>query len=352
MYQTPTVLCCAVLCCAVLLTIPARATSHTKQMTTEYAAGASISFLLLIRPVVSFLSYSHPFPGSFPFSSFLSCLLSLHSFASFSLLLQVLGTGEYVRRAWYDASSAGNPYVPATDAAPTTVSDTVSDTGPGTAAAAADAGGLTAMDRVTQQIPAAAHTTSTSTSIHAQPVPEIRKFAPRTPMAEPGAVLCRVARSFLRFGHLELFAQRGEKEQLLALADYVCFREFPHLLCDTPGGILDADHASIRAQLDGTAPALAHGSPARYVSLYRCIALSTAELVAQWMRVGYVQGNMNSDNTLLGGRTVDYGPFGFLEKYQKLYQPFTGDSMGNFAFSRQPEAMRYNLEVLGTYSFS
>lgn len=52
------------------------------------------------------------------------------------------------------------------------------------------------------------------------------------------------------------------------------------------------------------------GGPKRYTALYRAIAESCSSLVSEWMRVGYVQGNMNSDNTLLGGRTIDYGPFG------------------------------------------
>lgn len=88
--------------------------------------------------------------------------------------------------------------------------------------------------------------------------------------------------------------------------------------------------------------------PERYVELFRCVAKRTSELVANWLRVGYVQGNMNSDNTLLAGRTLDYGPFGWLEKYDPLYQPFTSDGAGNFAFMRQPTAMGVNVRVLGT----
>ena len=62
--------------------------------------------------------------------------------------------------------------------------------------------------------------------------------------------------------------------------------------------------------------------------------------------MGYCQGNMNSDNTLLGGRTLDYGPFGFVERYDPLYQPFTSDQDGKFAFMRQPSAMHMNLMTL------
>ena len=116
------------------------------------------------------------------------------------------------------------------------------------------------------------------------------KFSPDTIVKEQGAVLCRTAPSCLRFSHLELFAMRDEIHELLQLADYICFREYPHLLAVI--------------------------SPAnRYIQLYREIANKTAFLVTEWLRVGFVQGNMNSDNTLLSGRTVDYGPYGFLEDY-------------------------------------
>jgi uncharacterized protein YdiU (UPF0061 family) len=81
------------------------------------------------------------------------------------------------------------------------------------------------------------------------------------------------------------------------------------------------------------------------------IAQRIAFLVTQWLRVGYVQGNMNSDNTLLGGRTLDYGPYGWMERYDPMYQPFTSDSDGKFAFIRQPTAMSVNLAVLGTLRY-
>jgi hypothetical protein len=97
-----------------------------------------------------------------------------------NVLQQVVGTGESIRRAWYDAK------------------------------ARCDGANATP---VLPHIPGAAG-----------------KFAPNVLLAEPGAVLCRVSRSFLRFGQLELFAQRQEWSQLLQLADFLCFREYPDLL--------------------------------------------------------------------------------------------------------------------------
>lgn len=164
-----------------------------------------------------------------------------------------------------------------------------------------------------------------------------QKFSPDVMLMEPGAVVCRVSRSFLRFGHLELFAQRKEMKELLQLADYVCLREYPHLLP--------------RDVTDRLPEVLEKGEPTRYIQLLREISQKVAFLVAQWLRVGYVQGNMNSDNTLLGGVTMDYGPFGMMEKFDPYYQPFTSDSRGNFAFIRQPAAMGVNIAVLSEDTF-
>ena len=77
---------------------------------------------------------------------------------------------------------------------------------------------------------------------------------------------------------------------------------------------------------------------AQLVEMTRCFARRHAHTVAQWLRVGYVQGNMNSDNCLLSGRTMDYGPFGFLERYEPVWSPFTSDMERKFGFERQPVA--------------
>ena len=158
------------------------------------------------------------------------------------------------------------------------------------------------------------------------------KYPPNAMTVEKGAIMCRVSRSFIRFGQIELFAKRKEYENLQRLLDYACLREYPELL--QPTDIVE-DEGKIKS-----------GNLMRYVNLFRKIAENCAELVTNWIRVGFVQGNMNSDNTLVGGRTLDYGPFGFVEKYDALYQPFTSDQDGKFAFMRQPTAMHVNLLVL------
>lgn len=175
-------------------------------------------------------------------------------------------------------------------------------------------------------------------------------FPPDRVNLEPGAIMCRVSPSFLRVAQFELFAQRDEIPELVRFADYCCFREFPHLLSD-PALAMPAWPPSTPAALDETLLSRqpvpwSRGAPRRYVELYRCICRAVASLVAEWIRVGYVQGNMNSDNILLGGRTLDYGPFGWMESYNPLYQPFTSDMEGKFAFMRQPTAMLVNMVTL------
>jgi len=128
---------------------------------------------------------------------------------------------------------------------------------------------------------------------------------------------------------------------LLKLADYVCFREFPHLLTSR----YCANNEPV------TNDRLPIGTPERYIELFREVTKCSAYLIAEWLRVGFVQGNMNSDNTLLGGRTIDYGPFGWMEKYDPYYQPFTSDADGNFTFIRQANAMSVNISVLGESAF-
>jgi uncharacterized protein YdiU (UPF0061 family) len=158
-------------------------------------------------------------------------------------------------------------------------------------------------------------------------------FPPNQMMLEKGAVLCRVSDSLFRFGHVEWLAKRKKMQELTMLLDHVIAREFPHLQVEPE------QSSSCRAQAN------------KYVSMFRHVATGSARLVAEWLRVGYVHGNMNSDNTLLGGRTIDFGPFGFMEKFEPEYQPFTSDRSKNFGFCNQMNAMKLNCNVLGNTVF-
>ena len=145
---------------------------------------------------------------------------------------------------------------------------------------------------------------------------------------EPCAVTTRAAPSFLRVGHVELHARRvggviacadkaRAKAQLAALVRHVVFREY--------SGDVDAS-APLQAQCLGVLDAFGK---------------RLARLAADWLRVGFVQSNFNSDNCLVGGRTMDYGPFGFVEKYDRHWVMWTGGGR-HFAFMNQPQAAHAN----------
>jgi uncharacterized protein YdiU (UPF0061 family) len=160
-------------------------------------------------------------------------------------------------------------------------------------------------------------------------------FPPTDRVFERGAVLCRVSPSFFRFAHLEWFAKRKKMRELTMLMDHVIDREYPSISCVSDGSSMGKHKTAAE----------------RYVRLYSRIVEASALLVAEWLRVGYVHGNMNSDNTMLGGRTIDFGPFAFMEKFDPEFQPFTSDRSKNFGFCNQMKAMQLNVSVLGTTAF-
>ncbi|OUT58114.1 MAG: hypothetical protein CBB71_13830 [Rhodopirellula sp. TMED11] len=134
---------------------------------------------------------------------------------------------------------------------------------------------------------------------------------------EPGAVVCRVAPSFLRLGSFQIFASRGDIETLKTLADYCLRHDFPEL-----------------------------GPPSKeaYAALFAEVCLRTAKLMVHWMRVGFVHGVMNTDNLSLLGLTIDYGPYGWLEDYDPNWTPNTTDAQGKrYRFGNQPQIAQWNL---------
>ncbi len=140
------------------------------------------------------------------------------------------------------------------------------------------------------------------------------------PVNEPGAVVCRVAPSFTRFGHFELPASRGEDELLRQLVDFTIARDFPELPA-TPDGQL--------------------------IRWFTEICERTAWLMVHWMRVGFVHGVMNTDNMSILGLTIDYGPYGWVDNFDPAWTPNTTDADGRrYCFGRQPEIARWNLQRL------
>lgn len=137
------------------------------------------------------------------------------------------------------------------------------------------------------------------------------------PKDEPGAVVCRVAPSFLRLGSYEIFTSRGDIDTLKQLVDYTVETDFPHL-----------------------------GKPSKetYLNWFREICERTADMVVDWMRVGFVHGVFNTDNTSVLGLTIDYGPYGWIDDYDPNWTPNTTDATGRrYRFGAQPQIAQWNL---------
>ena len=145
-------------------------------------------------------------------------------------------------------------------------------------------------------------------------------FYDGNPKPEPGAVVCRVAPSFIRFGSFEIFASRGELEELQKLVDYTIRTDFPHL---------------------------GEASTKTYLLWFEEVCRLTAEMVIHWQRVGFVHGVMNTDNMSILGLTIDYGPYGWLENYDLNWTPNTTDAVGRrYRFGQQPQVAHWNLVQL------
>ena len=145
-------------------------------------------------------------------------------------------------------------------------------------------------------------------------------FYDGNPQLEPGAVVCRVAQSFTRFGNFQIHTSRGEVDLLRQLADYTIRTDFPHL---------------------------GEPSPNTYAEWFAEICGTTAEMIVHWMRVGFVHGVMNTDNMSILGQTIDYGPYGWLEGFDPNWTPNTTDAHGRrYRFGHQPQIAMWNLHQL------
>ena len=154
-----------------------------------------------------------------------------------------------------------------------------------------------------------------------------RYFEPDIMVNNHAAITTRVAPSFLRVGQLELFARRVRSN-----SHDDAFNELKiivqHLIDRNYRDDIDPSHSFNEKVI-------------RLANLYRGRLIS---LVTNWMRVGYCQGNFNSDNCAAGGFTLDYGPFGFCELFDPQFQPWTGGG-GHFAFLNQPVAAEANFHM-------
>ena len=132
---------------------------------------------------------------------------------------------------------------------------------------------------------------------------------------EPGAVLARLARSHIRFGHFEHFFHRGQKEEVRQLADYVIGEYFPQQVGD-------------------------------YAAWFGEVVKRTAEMIAGWQAVGFAHGVMNTDNMSILGLTLDYGPYGFMDAYDPAFICNHTDEQGRYSFINQPMIAHWNLRAL------
>ena len=116
------------------------------------------------------------------------------------------------------------------------------------------------------------------------------------PAYEKGAIVCRVAESFLRFGNYEILAARNDVKNLKILVDYTLKHHFPHLK---------------------------NPSKESYIEFFREVAERTLSMIIHWQRVGFVHGVMNTDNMSILGLTIDYGPYGWLEGFDFGWMKFS-----------------------------
>ncbi len=145
------------------------------------------------------------------------------------------------------------------------------------------------------------------------------------PEYEKGAIVCRVAPSFLRFGNYEIFAARQDFDNLKTLLDYTVKHFFGHL-----------------------------GKPSKdtYLAFFKEVTQRTLDMIIHWQRVGFVHGVMNTDNMSILGLTIDYGPYGWLEGFDFGWTPNTTDRQHKrYRYGNQPNIGLWNLYKLANALF-
>ncbi|KAJ3403784.1 hypothetical protein HDU80_003730 [Chytriomyces hyalinus] len=213
---------------------------------------------------------------------------------------------------------------------------------------------------------------------------------------EPGAVIARVAQSWIRFGSFELFWYRGEHHLLKQLADFVISTHYEYI--DQSNEYLQVLHRTVRVPLisvvgnelmsDRPESSPATDSPQtsavktavnpitlateamnaagpggiigpyrdnsyiniqlnRYARLFKEVVKRSAELCAGWQSVGFIHGLLNTDNMSIHGITLDYGPFMFIDAYDPGICSSSSDSVGRYRFENQPQIVYWNLSKLG-----
>ena len=151
-----------------------------------------------------------------------------------------------------------------------------------------------------------------------------RQQDPDILVADPVAISTRVATSFIRVGQLELFGRRARWES------------HPQAMNELEKIVLHLIGSEYADEIDSQLPLVE-----KVVLLAREFRNRLTSLVANWIRVGFCQGNFNSDNCAAGGYTLDYGPFGFCDVFDPRFQPWTGGGE-HYSFLNQPVAAERN----------
>ena len=161
-----------------------------------------------------------------------------------------------------------------------------------------------------------------SEAMHALGIPTTRALAAVATgepvfreQALPGAIVTRVAASFVRVGTFQYFAARDDVDAVRRLADYVIDRHYPE----------------------------AKTEQQPYLALLRAVTDGQASLIANWMHVGFIHGVMNTDNMAVSGETIDFGPCAFMDSYDPAAVFSSIDSQGRYAYGNQPHAAVWNL---------
>ena len=157
----------------------------------------------------------------------------------------------------------------------------------------------------------------------------------RREQVETAAVVTRVAPSFIRFGHFEHFSAQGSAQgSVQASAQDAARHDQPAALKRLADFVIGHHFPACRVAAQP------------YVALLEQVALRTAELMADWQAVGFCHGVMNTDNMSVLGLTIDYGPFGFLDRFDPGHICNHSDHQGRYAWARQPNAAFWNLHAL------
>ena len=164
-----------------------------------------------------------------------------------------------------------------------------------------------------------------SEAMHALQIPTTRSLAVvqtgepvmrQTPL--PGAILTRVASSHIRVGTFEFAAAQNSQDLIQSLMDYTIERHYPNLI--------ESDQKAI--------------------ALLKAVILRQADLIIEWMRVGFIHGVMNTDNMTLSGETIDYGPCAFMDAYDPKTVFSSIDHRGRYAYANQPRITQWNIARL------